>query len=616
MRSVNAVGKLTTRLRQAHFDNRNVEKELYTGEELTPLFTYELHPVSWAQTAWYDLREEQGPYRNAVYYPINGPITGVDNMHYLMAFSTTLTFPEVKLKPTNTDVYNYGRATTTVTPPADIEDIYYVSIWNSDYKSYKLYIGIKNTLEGYINAIYATDTPSKNYYTNLISKFNPRKNLRKRISWSKNAVVAAHTSSAFVIDGDRFIILDKDAIYNALQYKYREDVFNKTFSHSTNLPVEYVISDDDELTLLPDLHNRSRSIIHPFSFTNSIFSDRGEEGKFKSAYPVLMGCKRSIGVNVDYIDDVKELLILEEEQLYSMPEIYYIIPKAYTGGIILYENSTKFYTILSTSFSIDTVAAEYKVSTNLSSIRDDWGYFDTDKWEIVKRPSKYNEDGDQSFKWSDWLENTDLKLVSRARAFGAVTNNFELGQMKADFRTRKWLFEKYSYPDTFVNIKPGDAVKFDLSGVSGQFKFAYVMVQNYSSELDGHHFNYTNDKTVLVKEDPYTGEKFYSTMGLNGIESLRNTLHDEEENNYEVDFVQSVQNAMFAQRLPKEECAVIYPCYSDFINSIMPGGSVNMQAIGNSNLNVKTTKALSINTTAYMVKCIPVSWNIGIFSPI
>jgi hypothetical protein len=175
--------------------------------------------------------------------------------------------------------------------------------------------------------------------------------------------------------------------------------------------------------------------------------------------------------------------------------------------------------------------------------------------------------------------------------------------MKADCRNKKFLYESYSY-SCERHVTPGSEHCIYIERSPGQFKYAYTFAENETSRLQGQFFNFTNDTEFVVAADvQLMGTKFLFE-GYDSIRNIRQRIAGYDDFAARTKFLRYVDNPLFAQRAPRLTGLHIVPRYGNWINSIYPDGSVNMEGIGDAIMTVRTTP--SALTT------IPTSTNFGL----
>lgn len=650
MQSVSAIGRIATRIRQTYFDPNNIETQLYASKHLTPLYTRKIQPATWCQIAWTNIPGEcEG--RGGFYFPINGPNKAWNRMDYLLAFALRTIFPIVKVAPTKAPK-RFKFSFATILSGCACEDFVNENCEN------QLYYHVSDGLCGhpddtlYIGSAEALNVAGLTPIHELKELFS-----RHKVSWGKNAVLGNIERVGFNVDVQTYENKTRHAIYNDLQYRMREDVFPKGGEWATSLPAcEVEACHDKAVELLPCEDDRRRTFINPFSFTTSAFADRGENGKFKTAFPVMMACTNNVGVQVNTICDPRDLLVLREEILkdFGCSKLRFVALADSTElnvngqqvpqNSLTFSNGCNFWNIPADQFlpGVGTSPSVYMTAATLTFTHGSCGNVTkqdvrvgdlklgniatTCRFRTLTRQGK----GDCANRcvdkicWDDWICNEKLCIGLEGRVLGASCTDYERGMMKADVRTKKWLFEKYSYLPGSCDVCPGACVTFDLDNISGQYKFSYVVCENVDSLLQGQNFNYTNDTDFCAVKDQYSGNFLYRFDGKNALRAFSVKMQDEEDTCSEVEDWITSDTVLFAQRLPRETCALIAPRYSDFINCIQPGGSVNMQAIGKSTITVDTARSGEYaefgrpdygckNTFGYNIQPIAVSWNLVIF---
>lgn len=644
MQSVTAVGsKISTRIRQAHFDPLNVEAHMYMGQQVVPMYAKELKRSTWSQIAWNCLQSSHGEHDHEVLFQINGMNVNVNSMDYLLAVALEAVFPQITLANTKGPqcykyTYDYAIAEATsqfmlVNGTLSKQLHFYVSDGKSGLPDKQLYIGSAEALSRL--GVYCHAKPLCHLHE------------RHKVSWGQHALLAALESVAFTIDGVEYEELSNHVLYNALQQRMREDVYPVAGAEATSLPAYEVTAHQDHAehaVLGADCDDLYRAVTVPFSFTTSALADRGENGKFKSAFPVLLACKNILQVKVNTIKDIRDALVLQREVLRDyagynvrfvataedlglspteLPDVDAcaqcgdcsaacdcddVVSQQVAPKNLYFSHGSNLTTIYGCNFTtkrtcgVDTVymtgdSLRFSIdSCEAKTVADPkvgmlcLGDIDSAcKWETVSRPSEHCHDSDKLI-WKDWVVDSCPKLALKAKALGAVVTNLERGSMKKDCRSKKWLYEKYFYFDE-CNVKPGDVAKFDITPTPGQFKYAYTFAQNETSRLQGQHFNYTNDTDFYQAKDVYNHTFDYVFEGKSAISHIGTRIQGYKDDDHPANFYRFVDGALFAQRCPRDRGLFIAPRYANWINCIYPDGSVNLQAINSSVVHAKTAKS-------------------------
>lgn len=674
--SVSAVGqKISTRIRQASFDRLNVEAHMYMGSQVVPMYTHELKRSTWSQISWLHLPPCAGECQNEIIFNINGFASNINAMDYLLAIAVEAVFPEVKLVCTREPCcfkYSYEDDDEICPPFGDVNTFL---VDNKDNNLYfmvsdgktcfgrkplpqrTLFIGTIEALTNTTNGLGADCTDLKQF-----CRLFPR----HRVAWGQNAVLAAIESGTFCIDGVDYEPMDRQAIYNALQFRMREDVYPVAGLEATSMNAiekEALVGEcKTSCAILGECEtDRQKAFVMPFSFTTSALGDRGENGKHKSAFPVLLACKNNVCFRLQTICDPRRLLILSEEILRDYKD-YDIVFVATATELEVVEGTPtrslhfacedKTYIIPASQYvfvseTIDGITRSYwrapaanattmevciddeHLTLNRPRVRDfHFGDIDsTCEFRVLTRCPDHCTSCECKFDDIDyrkWIKDEKLEICFRARALTALVTDLERGMMKADCRNRKWLYERYFCVDSQF-VCPGDKVAFDFSAVPGQFKYAYIATINETSLLQGNFFNYTNDADFVVSKDTYPDFLRYLFQGKSAVERVITKIQGYPDEDHPYSFYRYVDNALFAQRTPRDRGLVIAPRYANWINAIYPDGSINTQAINQDTVFVKTAKSGSTcfpschpwfnkpNTCGYIVQLIAVAWNIAIF---
>lgn len=661
MQSVTAVGtKIATRIRQAGFDPLDVEALMYMGEQTVPMFTHALKRSTWAQIYWSYLPSQGGERCQDFVFNVTGiGSTSVNAMDYLLAIGIEATFPKITLVNTPAPVpfvTSFLPAGVTDVTPAEVISasgatplFFYLSDGTAGLPAGQVFVGTFAALttsraSGGLGISPSLVLPFVSY--------SPR----HRVGWGDHAVIGAVENLVFAIDGVEYEDLRRHALYNALQFRMREDVYPIAGHEATSLPAVLLpagIGSGDEVVLGLCEDDRYRAFIAPFSFTDSALTDRGENGKQKSAFPAMLACKNLTQVRLTTIDDPRSLLILEEEVLpdYAAQSVIFVATPTELAidPVTGLPTFTPFITNGTTVFSIPSgfigssgttgffsTSGEFVVSTDGVSMTfsttspfrvGDFGVLfleQTGEYLPLTRPPCYSLDNpfSREFDYRCWIEENEHKICFRANALGAIVTDVERGMMKADCRSKRWMYDRYTYFEK-QGIRPGDKSTIDIDEVPGQTKYAYTFVQNEISRLQGHFFNYTNDTDYIVVEDQQIYQPRYVFNGRDSIERISTRIQGYKDEDHPAGFYRYVDNPLFAQRAPREHGLHIAPRYANWINSIYPDGSINGQ-FSDASITIKTTASglldLQVspfwgrcNTYAYNFFVIVVAWNIVLF---
>lgn len=662
--TVNAVGtKISTRIRQAGFDPFDIEALMYMGEETVPMFTHALKRSTWGQIVWQHLSGSTGECNEDHLFNINGlGASSLNAMDYLLAIAVEMIFPKVTLVNTPAPIpFTTTFVSDEITDPtqdeisdAGVSLYYYLSDGTAGLPSLQVFVG---TLASLTNSRANGGLGIPRADVHAFASYAPR----HRVGWGDHAVLGAIESATFLIDGVEYEELDRHAIYHALQYRMREDVYPVAGHEATSLNAVLLpagIGPGSNVVLGDCEDDRYRAFIVPHSFTTSALTCRGENGKHKSAFPVLLACKNLIQERITLIDDIRDLLVLEEEVLpdyCNLPVTFVATPTELavdtdgnptnnvfiTDGVELYEILAAGYQPILVDGVPDltgpfTTSGNYVVrlggrnvtfSPNAPFRIENLGcvYLEcTGEYAPVTRPTDYACDNPYSSKidYSSWIVEDKLSVCIKAKSLGAVVTDLERGMMKSDCRGKKWMYERYSYFGS-ENTRPGDRFSICIDETPGQTKYGYTYAQNELSRLQGHYFNYTNDTDYKIIVDEDLCNTKWCFEGKDSLSHIETKIQGYRDESHPSGFYRYVDNPLFAQRVPREVGLHIVPRYANWINSIYPDGSIN-SGWSNAYVNGKTTPSglvnlevspyyLKCNTYAYNVEVIIVAWNIAIF---
>ncbi len=668
MNSVNASGgSISTRIRQASFDPLNIEASMYFGKKLTSLYGREIKKATWSQIFWKGLGSYSCGGGDSIDFMINGSATSLQFMDYLLAFALEAIFPEVNLANTAApESYKVWFRNTPVDQNLLLDTsgetlYFYLSDGSRGFPKGTVYLGTEEALLAMTGGAPVVDVPEDERVSGVIRPLVSH-TPRHRASWGNHALLAAIESMSFEIGDVIYEELDRHALYNALQFRLREDVYPVAGDEAVTPNINYVVAGvgtAPQVSLgYPAEDDRYKAFTAPFSFTTSAIADRGTHGNHKSAFPVLLACGENIKVRVKVVDDLRKILVLEEELMedLSCAPIVFVatgdeVEEAMNGGdfgymhisggagfISVIVNDASFLPVNSTIAYATT--QDYQVLANTIVLEDATTYsaanrlklgdlgikylVSTTNFHPVTRPTEFSLENPFStdINYRDWFSNDRFSLLLKAKALGAKVTLLEAGMMKADCRNKAYMYERYHYGCHGSYVKPGDKVCLDVSGIDGQFKYAYLFAQNEISRLQGHWFNYTNDTDYELYET-YLGPR-YKFEGKSAIEHSTVSIrgHKDETSNHL--FQRYVDNPLFAQRAPREHGLSIFPRYSNWINSINPDGGVNARAINDIKVTVKTARSGLLNNEAhphcnkvcsygYNLHLIAVSWGMMLF---
>lgn len=697
MNSVNAFGtKISTTIRQASFDPLNVEALMYMGKNITSMFGREIKKASWAQLQWMHLGCAVGESDCENIFNVNGPAENVNAMDYLLAVALEHEVPTVTLRntaPPRPFRIQFAPQGTAVDAQSAFENgtelYFYQSDGSSGVAAGTIYIG---SLQALTNSVFGANLPQQqdivnpcdngacncthhnNCGSNHCRSCNtclPAYNCayvkpfisytpRHRVGWGQNAIIALHECISFAINGVDYEPLSTHALYNALQYRVREDIYEVAVDEATNIDAVFVqanVGNGPQAILSLCGDERYKAFVAPFSFTTSALADRSLAGKHTSAFPVLLACRSNIQIRDRLIDDARKLLILEEEVLGDvshMPVVFvataselavtsqipnstfisdgtnlFTLNRASFGQVIVSETQSYYSTSAVTSYNVlfGDQSRTFSSQTPFTIGNFNVCFLEqTSTFLPLTRPTDYCLDNPFScdIDYRHWIQEEHLKFHVKAKALGAMVTDLERGLMKADCRSKKYLYERYQYYDDCSGIKPGDKTQIEITAVPGQFKYAYVVAQNEISKAQGNFFNYTNDTDYHVMDTRLGPRLFFP--GKSALERTRSTIQGFNDEEHPYGFYRFVDNPLFAQRAPLTVGSIIAPRYANWINSIQPDGSINPQVIGDVRLFVKTAKSGMLdcrhhqhynkpNSYGFNVIVIAVSWNVILFEP-
>lgn len=647
------------------------------GKKMVPMYARELKKSTWSQMSWIHLPGCSGENNREHIFRINGMNSNINAMDYLLAVALELTFPNVTLANTEAPV----EFSTTDTAGNTVPLFYYLSDGSVGIPAGQLLVGSEDALQALIlsNVAAANAGATANQINAIanmaIQSIQPFVSYapRHRVGWGQNAVLAAIDDVSWNIDGVEYEEKRREAIYADLQTRLREDVFPVAGYEATSLDAVLVpatVGDGENAVLGCTCGDdeRYRAFTVPFSFTTSALADRGQDGKHKSAFPVLMACKNILEIRVRLIEDLRKILVLEEEVLtdFSQNRIVFVslgtelgltaapvpgIPPPLAGAINLTDNINNF-TTNATNFSIvpgtetftfggapgntfgvfTTVNAAANGTLTVTTNGTTATFGPTNPFTLanlgvlfleqsnqylpITRPTEYsfNNPFSREFSYNDFILENKLEVTVRSQANTAIVTDLERGMMKADCRNKKWMYERYSYYGEYA-VAPGDPVKMQLCSVPGALKYFYVFGQNELSRLQGQFFNYTNDTDFEIVLDTDLVVPKYFFQGKDSIERIATKIQGFRDEDHPTAFLRHVDNALFTQRAPRVRGIHVIR-YGNWQNSIYPDGSINAQAIGDIELGVKTARSglLSLTSSPYFNTCNSFAYNVNIIA--
>jgi hypothetical protein len=657
--SVNSIGsRIATQIRQASFDPFGIESNMYMGEQVVAMYAYDIKPSSWSQISWCNLggcggngSSVGGDIDSLVsgggfVFPISGREYGVaKSFDYLLAVAIEAVFPQITL------VNTAAPTPYTITVPSQVEGppvtsplYYYVSTGAFGLAAGTIYVG---TLASLTSGSTGLGVPITEVFPFV--SFTPR----HIVSWSQYALLAAIEFITLRVNGVDYEPMDRNALFNALQFRTREDVFPVAVEQATSFRAQQVsatvgLGPSAILGSLAE-DGRYKAFTVPFSFTTSALADRGQNGKHLSAFPLLLCCESGVCVDVRTVGDLREILVLQEEQLVDVGTSPVVVVSAGrpTGAIVI-NSTTVSYSFAAGAFtvplnvvtgvfgtapltSVTITPASTGIPTTvtfnpltLSALGATFLQQTGDYLPVTRYSTNHpNAALGTVVDYADWIVETDPRLRVSARALGATVTDLERGMMKADCRNKKFLYEAYAYAcDRFV--APGSQHCVSLIRTPGQFKYAYTFAENETSRLQGQFFNFTNStEFVVVIDDDLMGTKFI----FDGYDSCRyfsTRIGGYDDFAARSKFLRYVDNPLFAQRAPRVKGLHIIPRYANWINSIYPDGSVNLETMSDAVVRVSTTPSATTsvptsancglpNTIAYNLSAIEVLWRIALF---
>lgn len=719
--SINRIAsKISTRIRQASLDPLGVEALMYTGEQVASMYAYDIKPSTWSQISWCDLGCSIADSTHT--FGIAGRELGLtSSFDYLLAIALEAIFPQVTLANTPCPVpytvtlpTSVGSTTTNTVPL-----YYYVSDGSMGIAANTIVVGTLTTLTSTTSGLSLSPLSVQPFVS-----YSPR----HMISWSQYALLAAIEHLCLRVNGVEYENFDRNALFNALQFRTRQDVFPVAVEEATSFRATQVQATvgNGAPAILGGVSEDSRykAFTVPFGFTTSALADRGQNGKHLSAFPLLLCCDSAICLDIKAVNDLRDLLVLQEECMvdYSCYPVIMAVPSSLfttttgslSGNIILSNGSVNMSiiaqgnlttslntsnSIIGTSSSVTITSAPVSTTLNpvtgsiISTSMSNMGYnnsvgcgcptmncgsngncnsmsingislgscmtfgnpcgcnVNTNNTSTTRTFSPFNlgslgikylqQTGEyipvtrfnnlnpqcplgREIDYSHWIvSDGNMKLRLHAKALGALVTDYERGMTKTDCRNRKFLYESYSY-SCDKTVLPGSEHCIKLCAAPGQFKYSYTFAENETSKLQGQYFNFTNSTDFNIVADPeIMGTKFIFE-GHDSVLFFKQKIEGYDDFHARSKFITYVDNPLFAQRAPRITGLHIVPRYANWINSIYPDGSINLESIACAELEVKTTPSadhLSChcpyfrkpNTIRYHLTSISVFWRIAFF---
>jgi len=605
---------------------------MYSSDQgMVSMYAYDIKASTWSQVEWKDVCGSNDG--NCYTFALSGREYGIlKPFDYLLAVGLEGIFPQVTLTNTAAPVpytitYPGGNSSSNL--------YYYLSDGTLGLAAGTLYIGTYGAL------VSLTGSSMTANIQQFVS-YQPR----NMVSWSQYALLAAIDEIKFKVNGIDFTRFDRNALFAALQFRMREDVFPIAGEDATSFRAVQAIAAvgaNAKNTVLGGCEEdaRYKAFTIPFSFTTSALADRGQNGKHLSAFPLLLCCNSSVCIEVKTTNDLRKLLVLQQEVLTnngSTPVV--IVSPSSVSSPITISNGSNTYTIPSTIFSqfgttglytssgsvtlgvtpITTVttagsSGSSTVNTTYSSLTlSNLGATYLAQTGVYLPVCRYGDNNSlcTQFDYSPWITTdiSDLKVCLRAKVFGSVVTDLERGMSKVDCRNRRYLYEDYVY-SCEKQVTPGREVCIRIERTPGQFKYAYTFAENETSKHQGQYFNYTNSTEFVVAADiNLLGTKFifegesairYFDVKIQGYEDVRGRSK----------FFKYIDNALFAQRCPRVNGIYIIPRYSNFINSIYPDGSINMDNVCDLKVNIHTQSSAFYSSSGSCFPVLPIQTGRG-----
>lgn len=638
---VDAFGtKISTRIRQAGFDPLGLESLMYLGEQCVIMYSHAFKKSSWANITWFNLlcRECTGDKGGREFvFDINGlQAQSMNTMDYLCALGLEVTFPKVTLTNTASPVpyYVYFSSNTTEDVETIIEQgqslFWYLSDGTSGLPPGQLIIGTEafltgNTQLGGLGLQAECVHPLINY------------SHRHRVAWGHHAILAAIKEIAFEVGGVPYERKSHHAILSDYQNRMRNGIYSVAGLEATSLDAHYEyagIGKECERVLFECETDRSRALILPHSFTISAFADRGENGKWKSAYPVLLSCVIPLQERVTLLNDLRRILVLEEEQLPyygDSPVIFGALPSEITvdtvptlnmhisngckvwtvpvGGFVLQSGTFSGYMTTGT-YTVNGITYTSNVPFKLACLGANHLECTGCFYPLTRPHDCHRSSFAKEIDYGCWIKEKCLEPRLHMKAFGAMVTQLERGMTKKDCRNKTYLYERYVDFCDYVDA----GCKFqqqDMWSVPGQTKWAYTLAQNVNSYLQGHFFNYTNSTHYDVITDKDLCLRRFIFCGKNSIGCIGTTIQNFRDENHTSTFMRYVSGPLFSQRAPLDHGYNIAPIYANWINSIYPDGSINADfTIPYLNIFTESSARLDFKLHEYHGKCDTERYNI------
>lgn len=627
--------RISTRIRQALFNPDDIEFFMYTGDRVTSLFGHEIRPAGWSQLSWNRVGAVQGESAFISQFPISGPASfgGNNSMDYILAVAYEAIFPQLTLVNTQAPIPYFIQAVapTGVTAPVVVPPqpgtivtggaalYFYLSNGTMGLPTGTVYVGSLSALTG---------TPGLGIDPSLVLPFvsySPR----HRVGWSDYALLAAIEEVNFSIDGAVYEELNKHALFNALQYRTRQDVFPVSVEEATSFDAVLIPAGvgGSAVSFLggPLPQDRYKGFVAPFSFTTSALADRGIQGQHTSAFPAFMACNNTISTGVSFVPDLREILLLEEEVLpnYATQPVIFVATPAELGVVgtgptvntIFITDGATLYSITPASFvapiapataystsgaltvSVNGTALTYGPASPFTIQALGVLYLEqTGEYLPITRPIVYNIANPFSapLDYSTWIVETNPQLVFDCYVLGASITDWERGASKIEGKNKQFLYERYVYEGQEL-FGAGGNTSVQLYPTAGQFKYAYAFAQNEISRLQGQQFNYTNSSQYEIIIDSELQRPKFIFPGSSAVTRIQDRIGGYLDGDHPVNFYRYIDNPLFAQRMPRNKGSSIVSRRANWINSIDPDGSTSAGLIDNNSISMTLAPSALLN---------------------
>lgn len=541
-----------TFIQMSSFSTVGDEMDFFVGPTARSIYHVGPKPVTWNGTGWkYAERDRHRCSEDDEYsikYRIEtrcGDDVKTDN---LIRTIVRFKFPNIDVLPTP------APAPVTISYDAGTESLYWYRATAADtaYVTGQLVIGTLASLEEAF--------PGRSF-TELIS-YQPR----HQVMWTPYVGVAAlRRAKLSFSDGcnTHEEVIDRNVQmfeFSRLKSGHRRAIMDE----ACQLNLGRVRASTNGITMLGSYNDDELVTFVPlmFSFSDSVHEDLGGKTNRKSALSVSGSCA---DIKISYMRDVRELLILEEEQMQSVADESVIILSPSADPITATINVG---TTSSGSFTFESAA----ITSTMSELGITY-IEPTDEFFAVQK-------GD-GFDYSTWIAQGETQPeVDLKYEFGTVTQ-IEAIRYKSDC-----LSKSVYYRDIYrrsKDVRPASDYILDFEDVYGLLQYGWVAARNETSRRQGFFFNFTNDTSYIYRR--VNGIDHIDFTGEPSISRLRIELNDTRVDSDYGKFFRLI-SPMVARNSPVVKGVLMAPVYTlhqgtnlDMTSTLpMPGMKISIKA--------------------------------------